>query len=61
MGALKLTIEGLKKRDELVFGECKKHGIPVAAVLGGGYAVNTADTVTIHMNTCLAAAECLGR
>ena len=60
LGDLKLTIEGLKRRDEMVFGECKKRGVPVAAVLGGGYALNTNDTVTIHVNTCLAAVECFG-
>lgn len=58
LGDLKLTIEGLKRRDDLVFGQCKSHGIPVAALLGGGYAVDTNDTVTIHVNTCLAAVEC---
>ena len=60
LGELKLTIEGLKRRDGLVFGECKKRGIPVAALLGGGYATDTNDTVTIHVNTCLAAVECFG-
>jgi len=30
----------------------------VAALLGGGYAINTDDTVTIHVNTCMAAVEC---
>lgn len=60
LGDLRLTMEGLKKRDDLVFGECKKHGVPVAALLGGGYAVNTEDTVTIHVNTCLGAIECFG-
>jgi len=60
LGNLKLTIEGLKRRDGLVFDECKKHGIPVAALLGGGYAMNTNDTVTIHVNTCLAAVEYFG-
>jgi acetoin utilization deacetylase AcuC-like enzyme len=60
LGDLRLTIQGLKKRDALVFGECKKHGVPVAALLGGGYAVDTNDTVTIHLNTCLTAVECFG-
>ena len=60
LGDLRLTIAGLKERDALVFGECKKRGVPVAALLGGGYAVNTNDTVTIHLNTCLAAIECFG-
>lgn len=58
LGELKLTIEGLRKRDDLVFGECKKHGVPVAALLGGGYAINTDETVAIHVNTCLSAVEC---
>ncbi len=60
LGDLCLTIEGLKRRDELVFGEFKKRGVPVAAVLGGGYAADTNDTVTIHVNTCLTAVECFG-
>ena len=60
LGDLKLTIEGLRRRDNLVFGECKRRGVPVAALLGGGYAVNIDDTVTIHVNTCLAALECFG-
>lgn len=58
LGDLRLTIAGLKERDGLVFAECKKHGVPVAALLGGGYAEDTNDTVTIHVNTCLSAVEC---
>lgn len=61
LGDLRLTIAGLKRRDDFIFGECKKHGIPTAALLGGGYAGNTNDTVTIHVNTCLAAIGCFGR
>lgn len=60
LGDLRLTVEGLKSRDQLVFGECQKRGIPVAACLGGGYARNTDDTVAIHVNTCLAAIERFG-
>jgi len=60
LGNLRLTMGGLKERDELVFGQCKRHGVPVATLLGGGYAVDTNDTVTIHVNTCLAAVECFG-
>jgi acetoin utilization deacetylase AcuC-like enzyme len=56
LGDLRLTLEGLKRRDDLVFGECRSRGISVATVLGGGYALDPADTVTIHVNTCLAAA-----
>lgn len=61
LGSLSLSIEGLQARDELVFTECKQRNIPVVVTLGGGYAVNTEDTVQIHFNTCLAAMEILGR
>ncbi len=57
LGGLSLTIEGLKRRDELVFGLAKEHGAPVAVTLAGGYAVNVEDTVTIHTNTAKAAAK----
>jgi len=55
LGQLQLTIAGLKRRDELVFGWARERGIAIAATLGGGYARNTADTVAIHVNTALAA------
>jgi len=61
LGNLKLTIDGLRSRDDLVFRECKKYGVPVAVLLGGGYAIDTNDTATIHVNTCLAALERFGR
>jgi acetoin utilization deacetylase AcuC-like enzyme len=57
LGGLSLTIEGLKKRDELVFRAAKARGIPVMVTLAGGYARKVDDTVTIHCNTVLAAKE----
>jgi acetoin utilization deacetylase AcuC-like enzyme len=57
LGGLALTIEGLKKRDELVFRVAKTRGIPVMVTYAGGYARNVADTVTIHGNTVIAAKE----
>jgi len=57
LGGLALTIEGLKKRDELVFRVAKARGIPVMVTLAGGYARNVEDTVTIHCNTVIAARE----
>ncbi|MCG8605501.1 histone deacetylase [bacterium] len=59
LGNLALTREGLRNRDEFVFKECQKRRVSVAVTLGGGYAINTTDTVEIHCNTCLAAAEIL--
>jgi len=57
LGNLKLTIEGLKRRDELVLGTFRKLGIPVVVTLAGGYAYDVTDTVTIHFNTALEALE----
>jgi len=51
LGSLRLTIEGLKKRDELVINHARELRIPVATVLGGGYAEDVNDTVEIHCNT----------
>lgn len=52
LGLLKVTIDGLKRRDKLVFSKCKETKIPVAITLAGGYARDTLDTVSIHYNTC---------
>jgi acetoin utilization deacetylase AcuC-like enzyme len=57
LGGLALTIEGLKKRDELVFHTARTRHIPVMVTLAGGYAQNVEDTVTIHANTVVAAKE----
>jgi acetoin utilization deacetylase AcuC-like enzyme len=57
LGGLALTIEGLKKRDELVFKVAKARGIPVMVSYAGGYARKVEDTVTIHSNTVVAARE----
>ena len=60
LGSLHLTIDGLKRRDTYVFRQCKEYGIPVAVTLGGGYAYEVNDTVSIHFNTCTAAMEVFG-
>lgn len=57
LGGLSLTIEGLKKRDELVFRVARARNIPVMVTYAGGYAKNVEDTVTIHCNTVVAAKE----
>ena len=57
LGGLSLTIDGLKKRDELVFRVARARGIPVMVTYAGGYARNVDDTVTIHCNTVIAAKE----
>src|ERR1700722_2605203 len=57
LGGLALTIEGLKKRDELVFRVARARDIPVMVTYAGGYAQNVEDTVTIHSNTVIATKE----
>jgi acetoin utilization deacetylase AcuC-like enzyme len=57
LGGLALTLEGLQKRDRLVFEHARRRGIPVASTMAGGYARRVADTVRIHVNTIVAARD----
>ena len=57
LGRLKLTIEGLQRRDELVLTACKQAGLPVAITMSGGYATDVDAIVTIHANTIRTAAR----
>ena len=57
LGGLALTMEGLRKRDWLVFEHARHRGIPVASTMAGGYARRLADTVQIHVNTIIAARD----
>ncbi|MBI2191854.1 MAG: histone deacetylase [Planctomycetes bacterium] len=54
LGDLDMTAEGLFARDRFVVGECRARNIPIAGLLGGGYASNPEDTVSLHVQTCLA-------
>ena len=51
LGNLKLSKEGLRKRDRLVLRTMRGAGVPVAIVLAGGYARQLVDTVDIHVAT----------
>ncbi len=51
LGKLALSKNGLNRRDQLVFNRCYARNIPVAVVMGGGYAPNIADIVDIHVQT----------
>ena len=57
LGGLKVTKDGMKRRDTMVFERCRDHGTPVAAVLAGGYAWDVRDTVELHMNAYFAMSE----
>jgi acetoin utilization deacetylase AcuC-like enzyme len=55
LGRLALTFAGLRQRDLMVLGACRKQSLPCVITLGGGYARNVADTVEAHCNTLRAA------
>ena len=61
LGGLALTIDGLQRRDELVFRVARARNIPIMVTYAGGYAHNVEDTVTIHCNTVAAAKNVFGR
>lgn len=56
LGRLGLTINGCKERDQTVFELCKRHNVPTACSMGGGYSQRIADIVEAHANTYRAAA-----
>jgi acetoin utilization deacetylase AcuC-like enzyme len=51
LGKLSCTIEGCKKRDEIVFENCKKYSIPLQVSMGGGYSPNIKTIIEAHANT----------
>jgi acetoin utilization deacetylase AcuC-like enzyme len=51
LGKLSCTIEGCKKRDEMVFEQCLKHQIPIQVSMGGGYSPEIKTIVEAHANT----------
>ena len=51
LGRLKLTIDGLQRRDQLVLSRIRALGLPVVITMSGGYANDVSAIVTIHTNT----------
>ncbi|MBG9375166.1 histone deacetylase [Panacibacter sp. DH6] len=50
-GKLKVSMEGCKQRDAIVFSLLKQHGIPVTVAMGGGYSPHIRTIVEAHCNT----------
>ena len=48
LGRLALTAKGLERRERLVLETCLKAGVPVAGVVGGGYAPDLEQLVRLH-------------
>jgi acetoin utilization deacetylase AcuC-like enzyme len=57
LGGLSLTMDGLARRDAIVFDYARRNGAPAVITLAGGYARKLEDTVSIHANTILAARD----
>jgi acetoin utilization deacetylase AcuC-like enzyme len=51
LGRMKLTLQGLRQRDEFVIGACQAARVPVVTTMGGGYGKQISETVEGHCNT----------
>ena len=60
LGRLKLSIAGLKRRDQLVLDRCQDARLPVVITMSGGYAPDLDAIVTIHANTIQCAYSAYG-
>jgi acetoin utilization deacetylase AcuC-like enzyme len=60
LGRLKLTLKGLRQRDEMVLKRARNATIPIVTVMSGGYAQDINDTVEIHCNTIRAIKSVFG-
>lgn len=56
-GKLNVSIEGCRKRDEIVFQSLKENKIPVVVAMGGGYSPDIKMIVEAHCNTFRLAKE----
>jgi acetoin utilization deacetylase AcuC-like enzyme len=57
LGKLGCTIDGCKKRDEIVFQNCEHYQIPVQVSMGGGYSQEIKTIIDAHANTYRAAKD----
>lgn len=57
LGRLKLSFDGLARRDAMLLETAGRHAIPVAIAMAGGYGKNIQDTVAIHLQTISLAAQ----
>lgn len=51
LGKLGCTVEGCKRRDEIVFKNCNQYEIPVQVSMGGGYSPEIKTIIEAHTNT----------
>jgi len=59
-GKLKISMEGCKQRDEIVFSALQQHQIPCTVAMGGGYSSDVKIIVDAHCNTFRLAKDIYG-
>jgi acetoin utilization deacetylase AcuC-like enzyme len=59
-GKLKISMEGCKERDRIVFTQLKQCGIPCVVAMGGGYSPEIKTIVDAHCNTFRLAKDIYG-
>ncbi|HSG48676.1 MAG TPA: histone deacetylase [Longimicrobiales bacterium] len=57
LGRLSVSMEGMARRDALVYDHAERSGVPLALVMSGGYAPEVEEIARIHAGSVLAAAE----
>ncbi|WP_438765049.1 histone deacetylase family protein [Kushneria sp. TE3] len=57
LGHFELSLDGIYRRDLYVLRQCRERGIPVAAVIGGGYDRDLEALVERHMQLFVAARD----
>ena len=57
LGGLRLTMDGLRRRDRMVIDAVRHAHVPLVIVLAGGYARRVEDTVAIHVATIAEAVD----
>ena len=55
LGHLHISTEGVYERDKIVFALAEQLGVPIAAVIGGGYQRDIAALVDVHIQLYRAA------
>ncbi len=60
LGRLSCTIDGCRRRDELVLLTAHRHGIPVQCSMGGGYSPQLKTIIEAHANTYRVARQIYG-
>lgn len=51
LGKLNVSRDGCKQRDQFVFEQAIRRGLPIAVSMGGGYSPRLTDIVEAHCNT----------